>query len=165
MVRIGKVQAVERSMLRNLMGEHHLAQTGMIDSATLKKLGKVFSADGVVTGSFINLGQKAVVNARLINVETGAIIAAVERKVEVFTAGCPVCDEAVKTVKAAACPSCEVVVYDLNKGCETNECRLKAKEYGIERVPAVAVNGKLLDCCKDGAVDAGALRAAGIGQP
>lgn len=46
-----------------------------------------------------------------------------KRKIEVFTAGCPVCDEAVKMVKSAACQSCEVVVYDLNKGYATDECR------------------------------------------
>lgn len=87
-----------------------------------------------------------------------------KRKVEVFTAGCPVCDEAVKTVKSVACPSCEVVVYDLNKGCETNECREKAKKYGVKRLPAVAVNGKLLECCSLGAVNVSTLMAAGVGQ-
>ena len=55
-----------------------------------------------------------------------------KRRIEVFTAGCPVCEETVKQVQEAACSSCEVIVYDLNKGCETNECRDKAKEYGIK---------------------------------
>jgi glutaredoxin len=86
-----------------------------------------------------------------------------KRKVEVFTAGCPVCDDAVKTVRSLACPSCDVVVYDLHKGCATNECRDKAKEYGIRRVPAVAVDGRLLDCCRQGQVTAEALKAAGVG--
>lgn len=86
-----------------------------------------------------------------------------KRKVEVFTAGCPVCDETVKMVQSAACPSCKVVIYDLNKGCETNECRDKAKAYGIKRLPAVAVNGKLLECCRQGPVSVEALRAAGVG--
>lgn len=87
-----------------------------------------------------------------------------KRKVEVFTAGCPVCEKTVKLVRSLACPNCEVVVYDLNKGCETNECRRKAEEYGVKRIPAVAVNGKLLGCCKTGAIDVKALRAAGIGR-
>ncbi len=87
-----------------------------------------------------------------------------KRKVEVFTAGCPVCDEAVKTVRETACPDCEITVYDLNKGCETGECMEKAKAYGIKRVPAVAVDGKLLECCRQGGVDVSALRAAGVGR-
>lgn len=86
-----------------------------------------------------------------------------KRKVEVFTAGCPVCEPVVELVKKTACSSCEVVVYDLNEGCATNECRTKAKKYGITRVPAVVVDGKLLDCCKTGTVSEKELRAAGVG--
>lgn len=88
-----------------------------------------------------------------------------KRKVEVFTAGCPVCDETVKLVHEAACSSCEVIVYDLNKGCETNECRDKAKEYGVKSVPAVAIDGKLASCCTSGGVDIEALKKVGLGQP
>lgn len=81
-VRVGKVQAIERSLLRNLMEEHHLAQTGMINPAMLKKIGKLFSVEAIVTGSFVTIGREAVVNARLINIETGVIIAATEREVD-----------------------------------------------------------------------------------
>lgn len=87
-----------------------------------------------------------------------------KRKVEVFTAGCPVCEPTVDLVKKTACDSCEVVVYDLNKGCDTMECREKAEKYGVTQLPAVAVNGQLLDCCKTGAITKEALEAAGIGQ-
>lgn len=88
-----------------------------------------------------------------------------KRKIEVFTAGCPICDEAVAKVKKAACPSCDVIVYDLNKGCETNECRDKAKEYGIKSVPAVVIDGKLADCCSGKGIDVESLRQAGLGSP
>jgi len=88
----------------------------------------------------------------------------VKRRVEVFTAGCPVCTEVVGLVRDIACPNCEVRVYDLRDGCVTNECREKAVRYGVTAVPAVAVNGVLLDCCCRGPIDAAALRAAGIGQ-
>lgn len=87
-----------------------------------------------------------------------------KRRVEVFTSGCPVCEPVVDLVKKTACPSCDVVVYDLNAGCATNECRDKAKQYGISRVPAVVVDGKLLDCCKIGTVTERELRAAGVGS-
>ena len=87
-----------------------------------------------------------------------------KRRVEVFTAGCPVCEDAVKKVKEAACPNCEVVIYDLNSGCENNECREKAKQYGVTRVPAVAVDGRLLDCCSKGGIDVKQLKAAGVGR-
>ena len=37
------------------------------------------------------------------------------RRVEVFTAGCPLCEEAVQMVKSIAFPSCIVTVYDLGE--------------------------------------------------
>jgi glutaredoxin len=87
-----------------------------------------------------------------------------KRLVEVFTSGCYLCDDVLKQVKDLACENCEVIVYDLNKGCTTNECELKAKEYGVTSVPAVAINGKLIDCCKSNGVNVDALKEAGLGQ-
>lgn len=87
-----------------------------------------------------------------------------KRRVEVFTAGCPVCDDAVKFVKELACESCEVTYYNLNEACESAECLEKIKVYGITRVPSVVVDGVLAECCKGGAVTAEGLRAAGLGE-
>ena len=83
--------------------------------------------------------------------------------IEVFTSGCPVCQPTVDLVKKIACSGCEVIVYDLNKGCATNQCREKAEKLNITRLPAIAVNGRLLECCKTGAISEQTLRAAGIG--
>jgi hypothetical protein len=38
------------------------------------------------------------------------------------------------------------------------------KDYGIQKIPAVAVNGKLLDCCKGSSITKEKLMEAGIGQ-
>lgn len=81
-----------------------------------------------------------------------------KRRVEVFTAGCPLCDDTVKLVRGLSCPSCDVTVYDLNReGVE------KARGYGVNSVPAVVVDGVLLGCCKRGAVSEAELNKAGIG--
>lgn len=87
-----------------------------------------------------------------------------KRLVELFTAGCPICEDALKEVKALACPNCEVKVYDLSKRCDTNECVDKAKQYGIKSVPAVAIDGKLVDCCNNRGIDIEALKRAGLAQ-
>jgi len=92
-------------------------------------------------------------------------MASATRRVEVFTAGCSICEETVRLVQSLACPSCAVQVYDLREGCATNECREKASRYGITAVPAVAVNGVVLDCCRQEPITADRLRAVGIGQP
>ncbi|MGH2399793.1 MAG: thioredoxin family protein [bacterium] len=85
-----------------------------------------------------------------------------KRTIEVFTAGCPCCDEAVQLVKSLVCESCDLQVLDMrsDKAAQT-----RAKEYGIRRVPAIVVNGQLADCCRAGAVDAVILRSLGVGRP
>jgi len=87
-----------------------------------------------------------------------------KRKIEVFTAGCPVCEPVVKTVKEMTCDSCEVTVYNLVEQCESKVCLDKIKEYNITSLPAVVVNGELLSCCKSSGVSKEVLAAAGIGK-
>lgn len=83
-----------------------------------------------------------------------------KRKVEVFIAGCPLCDETVKLVKDLSCPSCDVTIYNLQK-----EGMGKAKKYGVNSVPTVVVDGKILNCCSRKGPTRADLRAAGIGTP
>ncbi len=85
-----------------------------------------------------------------------------KRTIEVFTAGCPCCDEAVRLVKSLACESCDVQVLDMRSD---KTVQARAKEYGVQRVPAVVINGQLTDCCRAGAVDAATLRGLGVGTP
>ncbi len=87
-----------------------------------------------------------------------------KRLIEIFTAGCYICENAVKEIKTLACPNCEVKVYDLYKKCNTNECVEKAEQYGVKSVPAVAINGKLVDCCSNRGIDYETLKRAGLGQ-
>jgi hypothetical protein len=83
------------------------------------------------------------------------------RKVEIFSAGCGVCDEIVAAVRAAACPSCKVEVLDMR---EPRVAR-RAKALGVRSLPAVAVDGKLADCCAGRGPDLDRLRDAGLGRP
>ena len=87
-----------------------------------------------------------------------------KRRIEVFTAGCSVCQPTVDMVKEMACSSCEVIVYDLSKPCDTKECLQKVQQYGIKSLPAVAVNGVLLNCCQNKGVSEMELRNAGVGS-
>jgi glutaredoxin len=83
-----------------------------------------------------------------------------KRTVEVFTAGCPVCDEAVEAVRGLVCESCDLQVHDMR----TRPAQAKARQYGVNRVPAVVVNGQLADCCRQGAVDTTTLQGLGLGR-
>lgn len=83
-----------------------------------------------------------------------------KRKVEIFSAGCRLCDETVSLVTGIACESCEIVVLDMRKA----KVARRARDIGVRSVPAVAINGKLADCCAGRGPDEATLRAAGVGQ-
>ena len=83
-----------------------------------------------------------------------------KRTVEVFSAGCGVCEEAVSLVKRIACGSCEVLVLDM----QDDQVAERAQRLGIRAVPAVVIDGELAACCKDSGPIESALRAAGLGQ-
>jgi glutaredoxin len=82
-----------------------------------------------------------------------------KRKIEVFSAGCPACEETIELVNRITCPSCEVEVLDLRR----KDVAERAKRYGIRSVPAVVVDGQLASCCQQRGPEEGALRAAGVG--
>lgn len=84
-----------------------------------------------------------------------------KRKVEIFSAGCPACEEAIVMVQGLACPSCDVQVLDMHDIAVAQ----RAKALGVRSVPAVAIDGKLASCCAGRGVDEQILRAAGLGQP
>ena len=78
-----------------------------------------------------------------------------------FSAGCPACTDVETLVKSLACPSCEVDVLDMRDIAVAQ----RAKTLGVRSVPAVAIDGRLADCCAGRGVDEASLRAAGIGPP
>lgn len=75
-----------------------------------------------------------------------------KRKVEIFTAGCPVCDKAVELVRRIACPSCKIEVLDMHEPTAAE----RAKALRVETIPAIAVDGKLVGCCAESGIDEGA---------
>jgi glutaredoxin len=83
------------------------------------------------------------------------------RKIEIFSAGCPLCEETVELVKDLACPSCEIKIVTMQE----KQGMARARELGVRSVPAVAINGKLADCCAGRGTDPAILKAAGLGQP
>ena len=84
-----------------------------------------------------------------------------KRKIEIFSAGCPVCQEAIATIKDNACASCAVSIFDMNDPAVPG----RAKNLGIKSVPAVVIDGKLADYCAGRGPDIKALKAAGLGVP
>lgn len=63
------------------------------------------------------------------------------RKIEVFTAGCPLCNDTLKTVREVTrnC-GCEIV----ERRCAGEVCCDEAVKYGVRTVPTIAVNGVIV---------------------
>ena len=72
----------------------------------------------------------------------------------------PLCKEAEEMVRKLSCSSCEVSVIDMHDLLGAS----RAMDLGVRSIPAVAVNGKLAECCAGRGTDEATLRAAGIGQ-
>ena len=84
------------------------------------------------------------------------------QRIEIFTAGCPVCVSGEALVRELAGDHQEVVVHDLR---HDEAAATQATEQGIKAVPAVVVDGRLLGCCNNAGPDRDALVADGVGQP
>ena len=84
-----------------------------------------------------------------------------KRKVEVFSAGCAVCNQTVELIKVWAGRWDEIIIHD------TKETRVakRAKGLGIRTVPAVVIDGKLTGCCSGNGCEETVLRAHGLAQP
>lgn len=81
LVRSGKVQAVERSLLPKLMEERSLARTGALeaDGSEGARLSRV---DGIVMGTFRSSGNVVRLVLRVVDSRTGVIVGAVEGELE-----------------------------------------------------------------------------------
>ncbi|GJL52953.1 MAG: hypothetical protein NPIRA02_00850 [Nitrospirales bacterium] len=82
------------------------------------------------------------------------------RQIEIFSAGCPVCEDTIALVNRMACPSCNVTVLDM----KDQTIASRAKKLGIHRLPAVVIDGALASCCGDKGPTEEELRQAGVGQ-
>lgn len=79
------------------------------------------------------------------------------QQIEIFSAGCPACDEAIDTVNRVAHSGSDISVLDMSDPAVAT----RAKPLGIARVPAVVINGQLADCCATGGpIDADVISKA-----
>jgi len=62
---------------------------------------------------------------------------ATKQRIEVFSAGCPACANAVEMIEKIACDPCEITVQDMNDPSVAD----RARQLGVRQVPAVIVDG------------------------
>ena len=97
-----------------------------------------------------------------LNQRKGAIPMSATRHIEIFSAGCQICEDTISLVQHLTCPSCHVTVLDMKDPAVSR----RSRELEIRTIPAVVIDGKLVDYRRVGAVPSvTALRAAGVGTP
>jgi glutaredoxin 3 len=77
-----------------------------------------------------------------------------KRKVEIFSAGCALCQEVIDVVRREAGSSFEVIVRNMMDARSLE----RAEELGIRSVPAVVIDGRLASNA-GGGVDIQALKS------
>ena len=81
------------------------------------------------------------------------------KKIEVFSAGCPLCRQAIDLVRRQAGSSCEIIVHNMMDA----RGFARATALGVRAVPAVAIDGKLVSSGRG--IDIQMLRDAGLRRP
>lgn len=84
-----------------------------------------------------------------------------KRTVEIFSADCQVCRTVIDQVQALACPSCEIIILDM----QDDQVAGRARNLGVRSVPAIVIDGQLADCCAGDGANEEKLKEAGLGQP
>jgi glutaredoxin len=80
----------------------------------------------------------------------------VKHKIEIFSAGCQTCKDAIAAVHKLAGSEHEVVVHDMHQ----HEIASRAAHHGVKSLPAVVIDGKLAGCCSGRGVDEHVVREA-----
>ena len=81
------------------------------------------------------------------------------RKIEVFTAGCSCCVEAVELVEFLAGAEHDIETCDMHDPAVA----MAAAGYGIRRLPAIVIDGRLADWCAGVGLDEATLTQAIFG--
>lgn len=76
------------------------------------------------------------------------------RLIDIYTAGCSTCDNAVKLVRELAGDTHELRIHDMHKA----DVAQRAKNLGVRSLPAVVIDGKLAGCCAGRGPDEDTLR-------
>lgn len=69
-------EVVDRTHLKSIIKEHKLSETGIIDSATARKLGSIAGVESLVTGTMTPFGDTIRLSAKILDTETAKIITA-----------------------------------------------------------------------------------------
>ena len=77
-----------------------------------------------------------------------------KHRIEIFSAGCKICRDAIEEIHKLAGSEDEVLVHDMHQ----EEIAIRAFQQGIRSVPAVVIDGRVASCCSFRGVEECVLR-------
>ena len=83
-----------------------------------------------------------------------------KKQIEIFTAGCPICEPVVQLVKDTASDNNKIIIHNLSM--KTPNAIIGIKKYKIKHLPAIVIDGTLLSCCKNIKITKSNLLNAGL---
>lgn len=75
MFNAGKIKIIERSNLESILEEQKFQSSGLVNEVTAKSIGMIAGVDFVCYGTLKDTGNSFMVNARIVDVETGELCA------------------------------------------------------------------------------------------
>lgn len=78
---LGNFKIVERQLLGTVLGELKVQQSGAIDPATAKEIGRIAAVDAIVTGSITEMEKYVAIHCRLIDTTTGEVFGAAQTSI------------------------------------------------------------------------------------
>lgn len=79
-IKTGKYQVIERILLKNVLEEQELSSSDLMDPRKAVKLGNLYGAQLIVSGSIIEWQKAYSLSARMIDVATGKVVSSAEYK-------------------------------------------------------------------------------------
>lgn len=76
LVKTGRFDLVERRLLDKILSEQKLEMTGLVHAPEISVIGSLLQAQSVITGTVNILGQRILLNVRIVDVKKGTIICA-----------------------------------------------------------------------------------------
>ena len=76
LVKEGRFEVVERRLLQKVLQEQQLAMSGVVDDSSIAELGQILGVKIIISGAVLHFQNIIEVNARIIDVSNGSIIAA-----------------------------------------------------------------------------------------
>lgn len=78
----GNVRIIERANLEKILAEQKFQAGGLVDDNSAKAIGKIAGVDYVCYGDMKDIGEEITVNARIVDVESGEVLAISRTTVE-----------------------------------------------------------------------------------